>query len=392
MRKYGVILLFICGIIGFFRTTVHAAPESLGQRLAGRLLLQVEDRGRIWYVSKNDFKKYEVTREQALDLFRSQSLGISNADLLKIKIAAQGISDTIDSDGDGYNDRSEVLGGYNPYGVGKLVLDSALGKRLIGQLLLQVEDKGRIWYIDQNGERWEVTRENLLTLFRALSLGITNADLGKISTGIFGSNSLSQQEVKTLNTPLTRLIFEYDDLTSTQGNQLYAQLSPEMKMVLPRVAPGFSLLLQGGLCEANPTITFNSIYGSVNCDQVLPIATQIFTALSESSELRGELQQEIIILLVNELCEQRLYAGDVNEVSCNEFVKTMGTIGASTFQLQSIPTTLPDYQSSQSIDPATYQALSSMSASLHNSTLGVINEGIGGGMNCSLGTAGCLPF
>jgi len=60
---------------------------------------------------------------------------------------------------------------------------STTGNRLKGKLLLQVEDRGRIWYVDFDGKKWEVTWANLVTLFQKLALGITNADLNKISVG-----------------------------------------------------------------------------------------------------------------------------------------------------------------------------------------------------------------
>jgi len=61
--------------------------------------------------------------------------------------------------------------------------DAPIGNRLKGKLLLQVEDKGRIWYVDFNGKKWEVTWVNLMGLFQKLALGITNADLEKIASG-----------------------------------------------------------------------------------------------------------------------------------------------------------------------------------------------------------------
>jgi hypothetical protein len=49
-----------------------------------------------------------------------------------------------------------------------------------------VEDRGRIWYVfPETLEVYEVTRENLMDLFRSLSLGITNGDLNKIEIGGF---------------------------------------------------------------------------------------------------------------------------------------------------------------------------------------------------------------
>ena len=121
--------------------------KKLATKLMGKLLLQVEDKGRIWYVNPGDSKRYEVTFANALPLFEKLSLGISNKDLNQI---------------------SE-----NKY--------TTLGNRLKGKLLLQVEDKGRIWYIDLKGMKHEVTWDNLMDLFTKLSLGITNKDLNKIT-------------------------------------------------------------------------------------------------------------------------------------------------------------------------------------------------------------------
>ncbi|PIU10372.1 hypothetical protein COT27_03515 [Candidatus Kuenenbacteria bacterium CG08_land_8_20_14_0_20_37_23] len=122
---------------------------KLSSRLKGKLLLQVEDRGRIWYVNPDDSQKFEVTFANALPLFQKFALGITNKDL------------------SGIPQNNEAW-------------TSSIGNRLKGKLLLQVEDKGRIWYVDFNGKKWEVTWANLMGLFQKLALGITNADLNKI--------------------------------------------------------------------------------------------------------------------------------------------------------------------------------------------------------------------
>lgn len=174
--------------------TEDSAPSTvmnIGQRLSGRLLLAVEDRGRIFYVYPVDYKKYEVTFGNITELFESLALGISNSDLDKILINPDSVSADKDSDGDGFNDKSEVANGYNPYlasdpanrGNDKVVVDNDLANRLIGRLLLQVEDRGRIWYVDQAAKRWEVTWENVMNLFTSLSLGISNEDLAKMENG-----------------------------------------------------------------------------------------------------------------------------------------------------------------------------------------------------------------
>lgn len=165
--------------------------QSLSKRLSGKLLLQVEDKGRIWYVSTKDNHRYEVTFANALPLFQKQALGISNANLYKIPIHINSVTKEQDMDKDGFSDFSEVQAGYNPEiasnllqrGNDKLKLDSSLANSLKGRFLLQVENKGRIWYVDANGYRWEVTWNNLMSLFRQLALGINNTDLNKIASG-----------------------------------------------------------------------------------------------------------------------------------------------------------------------------------------------------------------
>jgi len=142
--------IFICIILVLFSFNCAIAASTdnnLSNKLKGHLLLQVEDKGRIWYVNPGDLKRYEATFANALPLFEKLSLGISNKDLNQI---------------------SETK-------------STTLGNRLKGKLLLQVEDKGRIWYIDLKGIKHEVTWDNLMDLFTKLSLGISNKDLNKIT-------------------------------------------------------------------------------------------------------------------------------------------------------------------------------------------------------------------
>jgi len=160
------------------------AANSITSRLKGKLLLQVQDKGRIWYVDPVGLQKHEVTFANPLSLFQKLALGITNADLIKIPADLDSISSSQDSDGDGYTDRQELQSGFSPYipgsNQGRFKIDNNLATKLKGRLLLQVQDKGRIWYIDQNGKRWEVTWGNLMSLFRKLALGITNSDLNQV--------------------------------------------------------------------------------------------------------------------------------------------------------------------------------------------------------------------
>ncbi|PIR05582.1 hypothetical protein COV56_02030 [Candidatus Kuenenbacteria bacterium CG11_big_fil_rev_8_21_14_0_20_37_9] len=126
-----------------------------------------------------------------MNLFETLALGINNTNLYQILIHIDSVSSEVDSDGDGFSDKSEAGAGYNPdiasnssrRGNDKVNMDTSLTNRLKGRLLLQVADRGRIWYVDFDGKRWEVTWKNLMDLFRKLALGITDNDLNKIDMG-----------------------------------------------------------------------------------------------------------------------------------------------------------------------------------------------------------------
>jgi hypothetical protein len=103
-------------------------------------------------------------------------VGISNNDLKKIPLAdanlggddadGDGLSDMIehalgtdpnkkDTDNDGYNDKEEILNGFNPLGPGMMPIDKAFADRQKGKMLLQVENKGEAWYVNpDDGKRY----------------------------------------------------------------------------------------------------------------------------------------------------------------------------------------------------------------------------------------------
>ncbi len=59
--------------------------------------------------------------------------------------------------------------------------NSELIERLKGKLLLAVEDEGRVYYTDLDGETFLVTKDNFLIVFREMALGISNSDLNKLN-------------------------------------------------------------------------------------------------------------------------------------------------------------------------------------------------------------------
>ncbi len=182
---------------------------AMAKRLQGYILLQVESLGQAWYVDpKTRQRFYMKDGATAYEMMRKFGLGITNADLEKIPLGiddrfeemdydADGLPDQMeealgtdmyyeDSDNDGYMDGEEVLHGYNPLGVGKLLIDQALVQRLKGNIVLQVEALGEAWYIHPvNGRRYYMKDgDSAYQILRFLSLGITNNDLMEIDEGI----------------------------------------------------------------------------------------------------------------------------------------------------------------------------------------------------------------
>jgi len=55
-----------------------------------------------------------------------------------------------------------------------------LAKKLSGKILLAVEDKGKTYYVHEDGNRYRITVATAQKIFEKLAMGITNEDLAKI--------------------------------------------------------------------------------------------------------------------------------------------------------------------------------------------------------------------
>ncbi|MEK7584488.1 MAG: immunoglobulin-like domain-containing protein [Patescibacteria group bacterium] len=185
---------------------VSTPDEGMISRLAGRILLQVEEHGEAWYLDPSSRSKYYLRDGRtAYEALRKFGLGITNADLSKIPIGVEdrfadadtdgdGLADKLeealgtgldnpDSDRDGATDGAEVLTNRtNPLGAGGMQQSGALSDRLKGKILLQVESKGEAWYVSPvDGLRYYMKDgDAAYQIMRFLSLGITNTDLRKI--------------------------------------------------------------------------------------------------------------------------------------------------------------------------------------------------------------------
>lgn len=191
--------------LGLLASVTHAATSP---SLLGRILLQVESRGEAWYVSPKDGTRiYLQDGLTAYQLMRQMSVGVTNANLQKIPVGyavssrvtgeadadQDGLSDAFeqalgtnvyiaDTDMDGYSDKTEVENGFNPLGKAALAKDRALISRLRGQLLLQTEGHGEVWYLNPIDQKRYYLRDGQAAyeLMRRVGLGITNAKLNAI--------------------------------------------------------------------------------------------------------------------------------------------------------------------------------------------------------------------
>lgn len=61
-----------------------------------------------------------------------------------------------------------------------VLAEDSLTNKLVGKILLAVEDKGKTYYVHSDGYRYRITKENIEEVFKELSLGINNENLEKI--------------------------------------------------------------------------------------------------------------------------------------------------------------------------------------------------------------------
>ncbi len=146
-------LLVVCGIIssvffgvGLARTVV--AAQSLGQKLSGRILIQVQSGGAVWYVSPVNFQRYNLgNTTTAPDIIKKLSLAMSQTNMDSIPVVGS----------------SEV---------GNL----ALRRRLSGRII-RIASTTEHWYISPlNLQRYRLDG-NPFVVLKKLSLGVNDANL-----------------------------------------------------------------------------------------------------------------------------------------------------------------------------------------------------------------------
>ncbi len=119
---------------------------AFSSKQAGRILLQVENKGQAWYINPVDSSRYYLGRPaDAFAVMRKLGLGAKHAVITK----------------------------------------GSFSSRLAGRILIDVEDKGKAYYIDPKTLKalFLGRPADAFAVMRAKGLGISNADLKKIKVG-----------------------------------------------------------------------------------------------------------------------------------------------------------------------------------------------------------------
>lgn len=133
---------------------VPGLTASLPEKLAGRILLSVEENGEAWYLNPLDLRRHYLGRPtDAFQVMRELGLGINELDFQEIAQAGLSVDGNL-----------------------------ALTKRLSGRIILQTEKNGEAWYINpQDLKKYYLGRPaDAFALMRELGLGISQADLALI--------------------------------------------------------------------------------------------------------------------------------------------------------------------------------------------------------------------
>jgi hypothetical protein len=148
------------GVVERERLLASAMDSSLVNRVRGKILLQVEERGEAWYVDPKTGKRFYLKNgAAAYSALRKFGIGITTNDLSRLPM--------------GSPDQPSAAPAVTP----------AFCRRTEGNIYLQVEARGEAWYIHHCKRYYLKDGNAAYRIMKKFSLGITNADLAKIEVG-----------------------------------------------------------------------------------------------------------------------------------------------------------------------------------------------------------------
>lgn len=160
----------------------EVAADNFGEKLAGKIFLQVESHGEAWYINPTNLKRYYLGRpDDAFALMRELGLGVSNTDFNNFR------------------------------GVAPV--------RLAGRILLKVEDQGQAYYIDPTDRKIHYLGrpQDAFSLMRQKGIGISNKDLTRIPAETV-TTGISEVRSELLET-VAKTILELEKYTHDEINK-----------------------------------------------------------------------------------------------------------------------------------------------------------------------------
>lgn len=112
-----------------------------------------------------------------------------------------------DTDGDSYLDLDEVQNGYNPLGAGKMAIDLNFATGHKGQVFLQVESAGELWYVNpKDNHRYLIppAAEAINTLTQVGEC-ISDADIHQLTIGL-AIKDISLSSISTCYPPAPKVL------------------------------------------------------------------------------------------------------------------------------------------------------------------------------------------
>ncbi len=231
MKKclYFFIVLFVLSFLG---NSVNA--QTLGERLSGRILIDVERNGEAWYVYPKNNKRYYLGRpNNAFEIMRELGLGVSEIDFAKI--------DSSEEVGDEYLGNIEFA------------------KRLAGQIILQVEKNGEAWYINPltYKKHYLGRPDDAFKIMRELGLGISLKNLAYVHKSILDENIDEYSSYKH------KVEIEYDNESYYLDVVEINLNNPDLKIITDTA----NELNCTGRCEAKELVDFidgDKVFAAIN--------------------------------------------------------------------------------------------------------------------------------